>query len=564
MLSSYIKRVKDSNEKIVRYGDGKKEKIFYMDGVPNKLAESMAVLNFMVEAPAMPSYRNFYISVKGENWYPIHDNLFEKFPYPILFYDLMCQDKKIRSRIGQDFAYSDYLRDTCLDKLLENMLKAFLSEDTPFYLKESLLTISKEFFVSVPSVKWKELFMQIWEKEVIGRRFDNKEDRLNDVIDDFINRGLNSLKSIPARQRIITDVLKNAKKNTTVAINCLYYLNVVKTDGRNNQKLSNAVLEFITQIEKPEELTIAGNIYRLLTEEQIESVANHCVNLLNELKGKSIDKVVYKSAQFFVKDDAVKRRVYVDSVCNSPLLWKSGVTPEGHYTSFSYLNVTSFIRRIYLDKNSLLLIYHRLQESLEQLEKFNAAHISFPLLGDVDGLLSEMLSFLNYYRDRLSDMDGFEETCAKAQTMLQEVSGVNNTEEGLLSPYEEELRVALNFIYLNRDTLTHTEISYYVNIIINRVLLRNSDGLDTCVGYLRLFLNDGLIGKDDNALMQALVSVLNRYDKDAAQDCNMNLVMTTRDMAKIGKVLSKYGYISEGIDYWVKLHSSGRFVTNFN
>ena len=106
-----------------------------MDGSkPNKLAESMAVLNFMVEAPALPSYRNFFIFVNAEKWYPVHSNLYEKFPYPILFYDLMCQDKKVRSRIGQDFAYSDHLRDTCLDKLLVNMLKAFLSEDTRFYI----------------------------------------------------------------------------------------------------------------------------------------------------------------------------------------------------------------------------------------------------------------------------------------------------------------------------------------------------------------------------------------------------------------------------------------------
>lgn len=563
VLSNYIKRVKDTKEKIVRYGDGRNEKIFYMDGKPNKLAEAMAALNFIVEAPAMPSYRNFYTLINAENWYPIHSNLFDKFPYPILFYDLMCLDKKVRSRIGQDYAYSDHLRETCLDSLLVNMLKAFLSEDSPFYLKESLLTISKEFFVSVPSVKWDELFMQIWDKNVIGNRLENKEDRLNDVIDTFINKGLNSIKSLSARQRVITDVLRDAKKDTGFAINCLYYLHVVKGDGKNNQRVSNAVQEFIAQIEKPEELTIAGNIYRLLTKEQIELVANKCVSILNDCMGKKIDKVVYQSAQFFVKDDPVKRKVYLESVCKSPILWESGVTKEGHYTSFTYLHVTSFIRRIYLDKESLLIIYNRLKDSLEQISRFNEAHKSIPLLGDLDGLLAEMLSFLNYYRNRLSELSDFEGTYTKAQSMLKIVSGVNNTEEGLLSPYEEELRDALSFIYVNRDTLTHQEIAHYVNIIINRTLLRNSDGLDTCIGYLRLYLNDGLIGKNDNALIEGLVSILKRYDKDMAQECNMNLVMVTRDMSKIGMALRKMGYTSEGINYWIELQGSGRFVTNF-
>lgn len=33
---------------------------------------------------------------------------------------------------------------------------------------------------------------------------------------------------------------------------------------------------------------------------------------------------------------------------------------------------------------------------------------------------------------------------------------------------------------------------------------------------MRLYLNDGLIGKDDNALIEGLVSILKRYDKDMA------------------------------------------------
>lgn len=561
--SNYIKRVKDNKEKIVRYGDGKNEKIIYLDGKPTKLAESMAVLNYLVEAPSLPSYRNFITNISAENWYPIHENLFERFPYPILFYDLMCQDKKVRSRIGQDYAYSDHLKDTCLDKILENLLRAFLSDDTPYYLKESILSVSKELLVSVPSAKWENLFVDIWEKHVLGWRFNGKDDRRSEALDSFIYKGLNSLKNLSARQRVIVDVLRLAKQDTSLAINCLYHMHVAKADGRDNEGLSNAIKEFIPQIKQPEELTIAGNIYRILSEDQIAQVADICVGLLCLLKGQAIDKVVYQSAQFFVKDDPEKRKVYVESVCKSPLLWKSGVTAEGHYTSFTYLSVTSFMRRIYIDKESLFIIYSRLQESLNSIVEFNEKHNSFPVLGDLDGLLSEMLSFLNYYRERLRDFPDLNKTYETAQNTLREVSGLKDTEEGLLSIYEEEVREAMSFIYINRDTLTHKEITHYVNIIINRLLLRNSDGLDSCIAYLRLFLNEGLIGKDDSTLMEGLVSVLNRYDKVISQNCNMNLVITTRDMAKIGKTLKKYGYSSDGIDYWIKLQASGRFVTNF-
>ena len=565
VLFNYIKRVKDNKEKIVRYGDGKNEKIIYLDGShPNKLAESLAVLNFMVEAPCLPSFRNFFVLVTADNWYPVHRNLFERFPYPILFYDLMCLDKKARSRIGQDYAYSDYLKETCLDTLLVNMLKAFLSEDTPYYLKESILTISKELFVSVPSSKWDNLFMQSWEKYVLGWMLEKKDDKLNDSLNSFINMGLNSLKSLTARQQVIIEVLKFAKEDTSFAINCLYHLNVVKTDGRNNEELANAVKVFIYHIDKPEELTIAGNIYRLLTEEQKEQVAEKCVNILNKLKGKTVNNVVYQSVQFFVKNDPEKRKVYIESVCNSPLLWENGVKVKGFYTSFTYLNVTGFMRRIYIDKESLSFIFFRLKESLNQLFEFGEKLKSYPILGDVDGLLAEMLSFLNYYRERLKEQADYSETYSKVQSIMREVGGIKDTEDGLLSLQEEELRGALSFIYTNRDTLTHKDIVHYANIVITRLLLRNSDGLNTCIGYLRLYINDGLIGKDDETLMEGLLSVLNRYDKDAAQDCNMNLVMTTRDLSNIAKMLKKFGYSSEGIEYWINLQTSGRFVTNFS
>lgn len=564
VLFGYIKRVKENKEKIVRYGDGKNEKIVYVGGPePAKQAEAMAVLNFMLEAPAQPSFRNFYIYISAENWYPVHKNLFEALPYPTLFYDIMCQDKKVRSRIGQDYAYSDKLRETCLDKLLCNLLAAFLSEDTPYYLKESILTISKEMFVSVPSSKWDEFFMKIWDKEAVNKRFEKKDDRFNDVLDVFINRGLNSLRDGASRRRIIIDVLRNSKKDTGFAINCLYYLHVDKKDANGNPELDNAVSEFVSQIEKPEEITIAGNIYRIITDEQKEMASSKCVGILLQTLGQSIDKVVYQSAQFFVKDDAAKRKIYIDSVCKSPLLWKSGVTPEGHFTSFTYLELTSFIRRIYLDKGSLYFIFGELRGSLENVEKFIEKHGTLPLLGGLEGLLSEMLSFMNYYKKRLEEIPNFHEVYSQAKKTLQAVSGVKDTEEGLLSIYEEELKEALKYIYVNRDTLSKKEIVSYVNIIVNRVLFRNSDGLDTCTAYLRLFLNEGLIGKDDEAIMKGLVCVLERYNKDIAQKCNMDLVMTTRDMAKIGKTLKKYGYSSNGIDYWIKLQGSGRFVTNF-
>lgn len=564
VLSNYLKRVRPDEEKIRRYGDGKNEKVIHIGDEPNKIAEAEAVLNFLIEAPALITHKNFFTIVKARDWYLVHKNLFEKFPYATLFYSIQCTDKKIRTRIGQDYAYSDQLASTCLDAILCDLLRAFLSEHTPAYLKEAILAISKEMFVSVSSAKWERLFINIWKDVVLRSRYDNKESRLNEPFDSFVFNGLNSVKTLSIRQKVLRDVLEQAKKDAVFSINCLYYLKIEKRDGKGNKKINDTIDGFISSISLPEEITIAGNISKILTEKQKNTVANKCVDVFRENMGKKIDSVVYHSAQFFIKNDSNKRKVYLGSVCNSPLLWNNGISSGGSMSSFTYLKVTNFIHRIYIDQESLNKIYNQMQESLDKvLLSFNT-HKTLPFIGDFDGLLSEMLSFLNHFESRLKTRSNYSETYEKVKYYLQEMSGVRDIEDGLYSVYESDLRDAMNYIFVNRDTLTHKEIVHYSGIMINRVLMRNSDGLDSCVAYLRLYLENGLIDKEDELLMAGLVSILDKFSKEIAQDCNMELVMTSRDLAKIGIKLTKYGFKSEGIKYWVDFHKSGRFVTNFD
>lgn len=564
VFSNYVKKVKENNENIGKYGDGKKKKVFYVDGKPNKIAESIAVLNFLIETPGLVSYRNFFVLLASNQWYLVHKNLFELFPYASLFYSIQCTDKKVQARIGQDYAYSDHLSETCLDKIIVCLLNAYLSKYTPAYLKQSILSISKELFVSVPSSEWEDCFMRIWKDEVLVYRFNHPNDSHYDVFDSFIDRGLNSLTNTAYRKKIIKDVLKNAKKDTGFAINCLYYLSVRKTNYQGDSSLRRSVDRFVSQMNLPEEITIAGNIFVILTDTQKSFVAEKCVSILQAEMGKKIDQVVYSSSQFFVKNNSFQRKTFVESVLANPLLWENGVLSSGGFGSFTYLKVTSFMHRIYLDKKNLFKIYDKMKESSEGVKEYVKHHKTMPAFGNVNGLLSEMLSFLNYYKKRLDKRDDFEETYNCVTGLLQKITGLKNTADGLLSSFEEDLRDALDFIYTNRDSLPHKEILTYVRIIINRVLLKNSDGLDLCNAYLRLFLNEGMIGKDDEDIMEGLINILDRYSKEEAQECNMELPMTVRDLSKIANVLTKYGYKSSGINYWKKLGNSKRFYTNFN
>lgn len=562
LSSDLVKQVTEKKEKIGKYGDGKKEKIIYFGSKPNKKPEALMVLNFLLEAPLMVSFRNFYVMISAESWYKVHQQLFEAFPLPFLFYSLQCTDKKIRTRIGQDYAYSDHLVGICLDKILSRLLTALLADTTPPYLKESIMGIAKEMFVSVKPGKWEPLFARVWEEIVLKYRFTDVKDRIFEGLDTFVLKALNSVRSKSLRQRIIADVIRNVKADNTFTINCLYYLHVVPSDSKGNDGLKNLLDEFVDVISDPYEVNVAGNLYRILTEEQKGKVAEKCAVLLSKEK---IPDLVYQTSQFFVKDDIEKRQLFIASVCRNPLLWNNGVMDNGQgMTDFHYLKLSRYTKRIHFDQASILGIYEKMKASANKLLSYVDIHESMNFLADVDGLLSEMVTFMNTFKTRLKTQPDYESVYETINKAYHEISGFGSVEEGLLSEYEEELKNALSFIQANAGMFTHKELLGYVNIIINRVLLRNSDGLDTCIAYLRLFLNEGLIGNNDTAIMEGLLCVLNRYDKTTAQNCNMDLVMTTQNMAKIGKSLKKFGYTSDGIDYWIAFGKSSRFYSNFD
>ena len=563
LLSNLVRRVIDKKNKVEGYGDSKNKKVIYMDGKPSKKPEALAVLNFLIEAPAFVSYRNFYTLINATDWYWIHKELFESYPLPTLYYSLQCTDAKVKKRIGQDYAYSDILVANCLGNILKRLLQAYLSDDTPDFQRVSILQVAQEMFVSVKTAEWENSFMEIWEKVVLKYRFVDAESRRFDELDKFVNKALNSLKSLPLRQIIISDVLKNVKADTYFAINCLYYLHVVPSDLKGDDTTQAAIQAFVSGIDTPSELNVAGNIFRLLTDEQKDVCSDKCLTLL-DASNNSISDLVYQVSQFFVKDDAEKRKVFVKSVCNNALLWGNGVIDDNTMGDFKYLKLSGFMRRVYIDQEALEEIYSKMRNSAGQLTGFIDRHGRAPFFSDVDGLLSEMLTFMNYYKRRLAKEDDYESLYALISQTYYEVSGLRNIEDGLLSPYEEEMIQSIQYMYQNRDVLMRKDIVFNLDMLIKRVLLKNGDGLDTCIAYLSYFLRERLITMDDSQLIDGLMRVVERYTKEDVLECNMDLVLTTRSLGRIADFLKDKGRNSTGIDYWLDFKKKSRFYSNFD
>lgn len=563
-LSNLIKHALNEKEKIKGYGTGKNEKIYYIGGnKPSKIPEATVVLNLLLEVPAFVSYRNFYTMVNSEDWYHIHRIIYERYPLPVLYYSLQCADSKVKTRIGQDFAYSDLLTENYLEDIISNLLNAYIADDTPNYLRESILIIARELFVSVKPLKWESLFMQIWDKIVLKYRYEDVKNRRFDELDKFVEKALNSVATLSARQKIIQDVLIHVKDDTSFAINCLYYLHVLPSDLKENDNVIAVIQKFVEEISTPEELNVAGNIYRLLTEEQKETCAQKCMRLLADKQSK-ITNLVYHVSEFFVKDNPEMTAVFVKSICENPLLWKNGVMGDDGYSDFAYLRLSEFTRRIYIDKASLMCIFERLKSSAAELINFTKRHGDAPFFSDTDGLMSEMITFLKHYEQRLYKEKGYYEVLSQISEAYHKISGLGNIEDGLLSEYEDDVKKSIRYIIANKDSLSRKELVQFFDIIINRVMLKNSDGLDFLTGYLWYFLNKKLISIDDERHVNGLLKILDRYEKQDVQECNMDLVMTARYMNKMAVYLSGKGFKSKGIDYWKHFKRTSRFYCNFD
>ena len=562
LLSKRIKAVHSEKGKIGPYGTGKHEKIQYIGGEPNKRPEALSVLDFLIEAPAFVCYRNFYSFISPENWYAVHKELYEYCPLPIMYYGLQCNDKKVKARIGQDFAYSEKLKDY-IGELLSYLLEAYLSEDTPGFLKESIVIVAKELFVAVDSSKWDSLFMRVWDEVILKTRFDNTKNPLLGELDKFVYKGLNSLRKVSYRRQIIADVITNVKKDTTFAINCLYYLHVVPSDMKDDEELEQVVKVFLSGITTPSELNVAGNIHRLLTDEQKELCAEKCIKQLSRTDGK-IEDIVYQASQFFVKDDPSRIAIFLKSVCESSLLWRNGLIGENTYSSdCSYLRVSGFMHRIYFNQDALICIYERLKQSFGEIQNYINRNHSTPIFSDFDGLLAEMLAFLNHFEERLVKQEDFQNIKDGIIAIYHETSGLRDTDDGLLSEYKEDLKKSLEYIHDNYRVIPSKTLNHYINIIINRVLLMNSDGLDYCIVYLWIFLNKGIIKKDNEEQMSGLIDVLERYKKENVLDCDMDLVWTGQYLEKIAKFLEKHGIVTAGTGYWKNFMKDSGLYTNW-
>ena len=559
---SLYRSLTEKKKEVHPHGDGRNTKTIYMDGGPIDVdyPKAMAILNFHMDAPLGLSFRNFFSLRNATDWYIVHSTIFERHPFAALYYSLQCTDKKVRTRIGQDYAYSDLLASTCLPEILVQLLRAFLSEDTPAFLKPSIIGMAKEVMIAVHPDQWEPLFMRIWKENVITNIKNLNNPRFPEM-KSFVYQALDCMMSQDVRLEVISDILKYGNDDNEFAINSLYCLRREGLDGKNDQ-LARALDVFIESMSRPEQIAIVGNLFSLLTADN-KAIVKRKISKWLDLE--SFDDVAFRASQCFISPrDRIVRKKIIDAICSSPLLWMTGTHNDGHFSSMKsqFLSVTSY-DALRFPEMALLRIYDRLKESVSSIESSRVFESPFYHIMSLEDVLLEMLTFLNQNAKMLSSQFDYEEILAKVEATYKKTVDNHSLEDCLLSIYYNEFCLALDFLEKNKRGIEHQRMMKLISLVLNRVLLMNSDGLDRSLRMLRYFIQDGTISFDDKDQLDLMIMILDRATPERLNECNLNLAHATNNLSAIASLLVERGFESAGITYWSGFTNNKRYYTNF-
>lgn len=564
IVDSMFRDLSHKRDIIHPHGEGFNIKIINMDGEPRSVdyPKAMVILNFLLEAPLSISYGNFFGLRSSADWYRVHLEIFERHPFAALYFSLQCTDKKVKTRIGQDYAYSDVLANDSLPEILEKLLNAYLSEDTPSFLKSSIILIAEEIIIAVKPSKWEDLFMRVW-KEAVITNFSRLEDSSFSELRSFVFQALDCMQSITMREEIVADILGNGEKNDYVAINSLY---CIRKEGLNveNEKLAQAVDEFVSSISKPWQIAVAGNVYFLLNSKQKKTIKRRISKMLDM---EEFDDVSYSSSLHFISTssslEAALKEKLTRSISKNPLLWQTGISSDGHASSGAqFLHLSTYSVLSFSDATTIT-IYKKLKDSLSLIQSCHVFDSRFYHLMPLEDVLLEMQTFLHQHRDSLDKQSDFVEVNNLVAQFYKRTLDYHSVEDGLLSKYDVELESALKFLYRNRHEMERIRMIKLVNLVLHRLLMMNSDGLDKCLRYVRFLLEDGSLTQDDQEQMEVLVMILNRVTPDKLNTCNLNLAHATNNLSSIAQQLLQKGYDSSGIRFWQEYPNRNRYYSSY-
>lgn len=536
----YLTRPK---EKIHAYGietEGKKE---------INIDDAVRCLNFMLETPLMP-HIGIWSIVSNEQWYRVAHALFEKYPYPVLFYSSTINDSNTLKRIGQDFTYSKVLHEQLPDFVVK-MFSLITDEDSPksYWMFNNICILLREMIKAVPPSHWETFILKLWKDDFL---LEFSETHKSDTICQLIYSGLSCSESEDLAATIINDCLKVVRQNGKYDIvqNIFYYLRT-----KHSEKVSNAIkttlTEFVSKINCVNDFILLGNLHKVIVKSQSEEIAQKIPDIIQstDIKTSSINGLVY-----YAKSNNETLQIVKNALIKSKI-WGDEVLKDGCFKQSNYIPIVDLDDTLKWNLNELHVIYDKLvvcaRPLLDLFKK--KGKDDFIKIMHYENLIFEMIRFLDIHRLELSDKDGLDSMYSELEDGYKQLTGYKDLEKSIFSDLDYEMDACLNILAVKVKKEGINSYIPYINVLAARLLCRNRISYAKVLNYMQYYVCSYLKTTEDLKLVPQLSLLIDTLTLDEFRNLEQNIIFCAELSILMAERLQKLEFNSKGVTYWMKI-----------
>lgn len=508
-------------------------------------------LLFLTETPVFV-HLGIWSIVDNAQWYKVAHKLFEKYPYPVMFYSTTMNDTNTLRRIGQDYAYSKTLH-KLLPDLVDKMFSLLTDKRSPlgFWGRKSFCTLLEELIKAVPSKYWDKYILQLWNanKDQIF-----EDGSRTDELYKLICSGLLRTEDVLFTATVISDTLVEVRQNKKydLAQNLFYY-----SSTKNNKAIASAVstnlVKFIDGICDVRDYILLGNLNRILSKTQIKKISKSISRVLQnaEFRTSSINGLV-----FFAKHDNATLAIVRKAIVTNPALWDNGAHEGGGWSPCEFLSIVDLDNELKWTKDEVKIVYEKLVVSAKQVLPEKDSMMSHFM--NREKLYCEMLQFIELHRSELQD-NNCSEIYRQLDAKFKELTSFDNIEKSIYSDNEEAISAALEALgrrIKHEGIVVHFNV---VNTLITRILCKNKNGYQSILDYLQYYVRFFAKDKETLKAIPQLLFLMDSLTMDVFKELEQNVLFCTELTILIAMHFQKHGFASEGVNYWMNVKKSNFF-----
>lgn len=530
---------------IQQYGQSKEE-ISYKDAIVEPEKKSLRLFNLLTNYGINPTYSIMNV-ISVQDWYLAFSSIYKYYPWACLYYSSHYNNRKVLTRIGQDYAYSPEINDI-LPKLLNRAFEVLIDGSLPGFMRFGLLQICARFFVAVDESLYYDSFKRYLQNVYIKEKGDMIYSR---DAQNFVRLALNSLMSEEKISEVLTLLLEYYETNENDAnMLIIHHLRLHKLT-----KLSKSQAKIVDDILRKGDLnttiylanTLEDN--KLLPESHKKGFLYNIVSkqaILSSIKMRQLATLcnLAKSTQFVIKlkKEVLRREFWGPDVIRS------------------YDGDEQFFRFSWLPKEYIFGVEETIATAQKLVNVFNGLVIS----GSINSPLFEMI-----IDDLLDEMDDFVEFNKSAfdnkfliefKKTLYARRGFASLQQAFYSDSSVQIEKGIELIRHRLDRLKFSEIKDIYDIAINRILFKqkiaNTLLLDFVAVFTLKFKDDVII---DTGLVDKLLWLMLLYYRDDLRVYDFEVVNATHSFRIIAKVLREAGKSGQYVDWWLDADENNRY-----